>query len=112
MKEKQAIDALSALAQETRLRIFRLLVKSGDEHLPAGEIASTLRIPAATLSFHLKELRNAGLIEDRREGRSILYRLNSEGMKSLLSFLLDDCCQGRPELCQPLVELNMVENRV
>jgi ArsR family transcriptional regulator len=105
MKEKQAVALFSALAQESRLKLFRLLVKSGEQELSAGEIARKLGVPPATLSFHLKELRTAGLINDRRDGRSILYSLNVKALRSLLAFLLDDCCQGRPELCQPLIQL-------
>jgi len=105
MKEKQAVAVFSALAQESRLKLFRLLVKSGEQELSAGEIARKLGVPPATLSFHLKELRTAGLIDDRRDGRSILYSLNVKALRSLLAFLLDDCCQGRPELCQPLIQL-------
>jgi DNA-binding transcriptional ArsR family regulator len=101
MEEKQAIQALAALAQESRLRVFRLLVSSGTRGLPAGRIAAELGIPAATLSFHLKELARAALIVDRRAGRSIIYSLNVAGMRSLLAFLSEDCCEGRPELCQP-----------
>jgi DNA-binding transcriptional ArsR family regulator len=101
MEEKQAIQALAALAQESRLRVFRLLVSSGTRGLAAGEIADRLGIPAATLSFHLKELTQAALIVDRRNGRSIIYSLNVAGMRSLLAFLSEDCCEGRPELCQP-----------
>ena len=69
--------------------------------MPAGKIAENLDIPAATLSFHLKELGNAGLIIQRREGRSLIYRLNVEAMRALLGYLMDECCQGRPEICQP-----------
>lgn len=99
MKISQAVIALSALAQESRLRIFRLLVPAGAAGLPAGEIAETLGIPAATLTFHLKELTHAGLIRPRRAGRSIIYSLRMEGMRGLLAFLAEDCCQGEPELC-------------
>ena len=101
MQESQAIRALAALAHETRLHIFRLLKKHGTEGIPAGMIAGQLGLPAATLSFHLKELANAGLILDRREGRSIFYSLDTQGMASLLGFLLEDCCGGQPELCGP-----------
>ena len=101
MEIKQAVAALSALAQDSRLAVFRLLVRHCAEGLPAGEIAQRLKIPAATLSFHLKELTAAGLIFQRREGRSIIYALHVEAMRSLLSYLMEDCCQGRPELCQP-----------
>lgn len=99
MELKQAVIALTALAQESRLRVFRLLVPAGVEGLPAGEIADRLGVPTATLSFHLKELTHAGLIESRREGRSIIYSLRCEGMSELLTFLAKDCCRGQPELC-------------
>jgi ArsR family transcriptional regulator len=105
MEIKQAVNSLTALAQETRLRIFRLLVPAGEIGIPAGEIAERLDIPAATLTFHLKELTNAGLVESRREGRSIIYSLRVKGMQELLSFLANDCCQGQPELCLQLVPL-------
>lgn len=107
MQESQAIRALAALAHESRLRVFRLLTKSGSTGTPAGLIAEQLKLPAATLSFHLKELVSAGLIQDRREGRSIFYSLNAAGMGELVGFLLEDCCGGRPELCGPagLVQL-------
>jgi DNA-binding transcriptional ArsR family regulator len=100
MKETQALAALAALSQETRLRIFRRLVRSEAPGQPAGQIAEALEIPPPTLSFHLKELLRAGLVVDRREGRSIIYSLNVAAVRSLLGFLLEDCCQGRPELCQ------------
>ncbi|GJM43630.1 MAG: transcriptional regulator [Gemmatimonadota bacterium] len=101
MELESAIAALGALAQETRLRAFRLLVRAGTEGLPAGVIAEGLDIPPATLSFHLKELSRAGLVHSRREGRSIRYTLGVERMQELLQFLGDDCCQGHPELCLP-----------
>ena len=105
MEELQAIRALAALAHESRLRIFRLLTRHGTEGLAAGKIAEQLELPAATLSFHIKELSNAGLVVDRREGRSVFYSLNAGGMQEFLSFLLDDCCGGQPELCGPLYQL-------
>jgi DNA-binding transcriptional ArsR family regulator len=93
------VIALTALAQESRLRVFRLLVPAGEAGLPAGEIAERLDIPPATLTFHLKELSHAGLVESRREGRSIIYSLRCDGMSQLLKFLAQDCCKGQPELC-------------
>ena len=105
MKPTQVVRALAALAQESRLETFRLLVRAGTEGLPAGKIAEDLGVPPATLSFHLKELANAGLIEQRRDGRSIIYSLNVEGMQSLLAFLVEDCCQGQPHLCEPAFAL-------
>jgi len=99
-----ALEALAALAQETRLRAFRLLVCAGRDGLPAGQIAEALQVPPATLSFHLKELTRAGLIGARREGRSIRYALQVEGMQEFLLFLSDDCCGGHPDLCLPQAE--------
>lgn len=101
MEELQAVAQLSALAQETRLRIFRFLVRLGNEEVPAGDLARELEIPPATLSFHLNQLQSAGLIASRREGRSIRYALRIRGIQELLAFLTEDCCQGRPELCAP-----------
>lgn len=99
MKISQATTALAALSQESRLRVFRLLVKTGPSGLPAGQIAAKLKIPAATLSFHVKELSNAGLIDSRKEGRSVIYSMDVRGIKGLMEFLLKDCCQGNPALC-------------
>jgi ArsR family transcriptional regulator len=99
MKSKNAIEALGALAQETRLAIFRLLVRQGPDGLPAGTIGERLDIPAPTLSFHLAQLSRAGLVASRRAGRSILYAADYRGMNALLTYLTEDCCQGRPELC-------------
>ena len=99
MEIKQAVITLTALAQESRLRVFRLLVPAGSRGMAAGEIAERLDIPSATLTFHLKELSHAGLVESRREGRSIIYSLRCEGMSELLTFLARDCCKGQPELC-------------
>jgi DNA-binding transcriptional ArsR family regulator len=99
MKSNEAIDALGALAQETRLAIFRLLVRQGPEGLPAGTIAERLEIPAPTMSFHLAYLSRAGLATSRREGRSIVYAADYRGMNALLTYLTEDCCQGHPEIC-------------
>ena len=102
MKTEQAVRALAALAQSSRLAVFRSLVACGDEGMAAGKMAETLGIPPATMSFHLKELLNAGLIDRQRSGRSLIYRLNVDAMRELLAYLLEDCCRGRPELCQPI----------
>jgi ArsR family transcriptional regulator len=99
MEIKQAVISLTALAQESRLRVFRLLVPAGDDGMAAGEIAERLDIPPATLTFHLKELSHAGLVESRREGRSIIYSLRCEGMSELLTFLAKDCCKWQSDLC-------------
>jgi ArsR family transcriptional regulator, arsenate/arsenite/antimonite-responsive transcriptional repressor len=89
-----AVSALAALAQETRLSIFRLLVQQGPEGLAAGEIAERLDIPGATLSFHLKELSHAGLIAARQASRFIYYSANYQAMNSLIDYLTRNCCQG------------------
>ncbi|MGQ9371295.1 ArsR/SmtB family transcription factor [Azospirillum sp. ST 5-10] len=99
MEQKQAIAALAALAQESRLTVLRLLVRSGPEGLAAGEIAERLGVQPATLSFHLSQLSHAGLVTSRREGRSIIYSADLPAMKELMGFLLHDCCDGHPELC-------------
>ena len=99
MKSKDALIALGALAQETRLAVFRHLVVAGTEGAAAGAIAKALKVEAPTLSFHLKELEHAGLIRQRRVSRSIIYAANYERMRGLLSYLMEDCCRGRPEIC-------------
>ncbi|MGP1256970.1 MAG: ArsR/SmtB family transcription factor [Kiloniellales bacterium] len=101
MENTEAIEALAALAQETRLGVFRLLVQVGPSGLPAGEIAQTVGVPPATLSFHLRELERAGLLRARRESRQIFYATHYEGMRRLLDFLMQDCCAGHPEICMP-----------
>src|SRR5271169_4722121 len=101
MKKSIVIGALGALAQETRLDIFRMLVQKGPEGLPAGEIGSRLGQPSPTMSFHLNQLRFAGLISSRRESRSIIYSANFKTMNDLIAYLTQNCCGGRPELCSP-----------
>jgi len=99
MKIYSAVKALAALAQETRLSIFRILVQTGEAGLSAGQIAKELSIPNATLSFHLKELTNAGLITARQESRFIYYAANFSAMNELLGYLTENCCAGNP--CGP-----------
>lgn len=99
MEEADAIKAFAALAHEHRLAIFRLLVVEGSSGLAAGEIAKCVGIAAPSLSFHMKELERAGLVCSWRVGRYIRYSIDIEGMRQLLSFLTEECCQGRPELC-------------
>lgn len=99
MESNNAIEALNALAQENRLEIFRLLVQEGAEGLPAGEIGERLGLVPATLSFHLSTLKHAGLIENRREGRQLIYSAHLEAISELMGFLLENCCQGHPEAC-------------
>jgi ArsR family transcriptional regulator len=95
MKTPAAVKALAALAQATRLAIYRLLVQEGPEGLAAGTIAERLDLPAATLSFHLKELANAGMVESRQAGRFVFYSANYDQMNGLLGYLTENCCQGR-----------------
>jgi ArsR family transcriptional regulator, arsenate/arsenite/antimonite-responsive transcriptional repressor len=104
METRHAVSALAALAQETRLSIFRLLVEAGPEGLPAGTIAGKLKVAAATLSFHLKELSYAQLIASRQEGRFIYYSADFEQMAALMSFLTSNCCKGMPQECLSVVE--------
>lgn len=101
---KNALDALSALAQESRFAAFRLLVSAGPEGLPAGQIAERLQVSPATLSFHLKLLSHAGLLHSRREGRSIRYTVSFETMNDLLAFLTSNCCDGDPAQCFPATQ--------
>jgi len=99
MDERQAIAAFAALSQETRLRILRLLVVAGEEGMAAGSVAEKVEVSASNASFHLKELERAGLIEARRISRSIVYSAAFEMLGGLVRFLMEDCCQGRPEIC-------------
>lgn len=94
MKITTAVTSLVALAQETRLRVFRLLVEAGPEGMSAGAIAESIRVPAATLSFHLKELLRAELVVSRQEGRFIFYSASFPAMDDLIAYLTDNCCQG------------------
>ena len=102
MESIAAIKRLSALAQEGRLDVFRLLIKAGPEGMAAGDIARAVSTPANTLSAQLTILANAGLVRSRRDGRSIIYAADYEGMSGLLVYLMEDCCQGRPEVCGPI----------
>ncbi len=94
MEKQVAISALAALAQETRLDVFRVLVEAGPEGLPAGAIGAVLGIPSATLSFHLKELKSSGLVRCEREGRSRIYSPDLSAVKELIGFLTANCCRG------------------
>ena len=101
----EAVEALSALAHDHRLAAFRLLVQAGQDGLPAGDIARAIGILPNSLSTHLAILDRAGLAQSRREGRSIIYSADYEGMRALLDFLAADCCGGRPEICAPLAKV-------
>jgi DNA-binding transcriptional ArsR family regulator len=104
MEIKTTVIALAALAQETRLSIFRLLVEAGPDGVPAGRIGEALDVPPATLSFHLKELSRAGLVASRQEGRFIYYSANYERMAALMTYLTHSCCRGMPEECLSVME--------
>lgn len=97
MESQKVITALAALAQETRLAVFRLLVQAGPAGLAAGEIATKLSCPANTLSFHFRELSHAGLVRTTRHGRSIVYAADFETMQKLLGFLTENCCALAPD---------------
>lgn len=103
MEISRAIGALGALAQQSRLKIFRLLVQRGPNGMAAGDIARRLRLPQNTLSFHIATLARSRLVASRKEGRSIIYFVDLLGTRDLLSFLVEDCCGGKAELCGPLV---------
>ena len=105
MDSLNAVGALSALAHAGRLEVFRLLVKSGSEGMAAGEIARTTGSLANTLSANLNLLAGAGLVTSRRDGRSIIYAADYDRMRSLLAFLMEDCCGGKPEICAPLAAI-------
>ena len=99
MNETHAVSALSALAHAQRLRVFRALVVAGPEGLTPSILADQLDVARNTLSFHLKELDRAGLLHSTRDGRYIRYAVHFDGMRKLLDYLTEDCCQGQPELC-------------
>jgi ArsR family transcriptional regulator len=102
MDSSHALKRLSALAQDARLKVFRLLVRAGPSGVAAGDIARGVGVPANTLSAQMLILANAGLVRSRREGRSIIYTADFDSMSALLLFLMEDCCEGRPEICAPL----------
>ncbi len=105
MEATTAGARLSALAQDSRLAVFRLLVKAGRGGMAAGEVARALDIPANTLSAQFSVLAHAGLVTSRREGRSIIYTADFDAMSDLLVYLVEDCCQGRAEVCAPLADV-------
>lgn len=104
MDMNRAITAFAALGQESRLAAFRLLVQAGPEGMPAGEIAQALDARQNTMSANLAVLLRAGLVRRDRHGREIRYQADLEGMRSLLGYLMEDCCGGSPALCQPVID--------
>jgi DNA-binding transcriptional ArsR family regulator len=104
MESDDVILALAALAQPTRLDVFRLLVKHEPEGLPAGDIARELAVPHNTMSSHLGILARAGLVRSQRRSRSIIYRADLNELREVVTFLLQDCCGGHPDVCAPLVD--------
>ncbi|MBH0239595.1 ArsR/SmtB family transcription factor [Methylobrevis albus] len=103
MDERQALDAFAALSQPTRLRILRQLVTAGPDGLAAGVISDAVGASSSNISFHLSHLERAGLIQSRRESRSIIYSAALPALSGLIAFLMRDCCQGHPEVCGPAV---------
>jgi DNA-binding transcriptional ArsR family regulator len=103
MESNEAIGIFAALAQPTRLEVFRLLIAHEPDGLPAGEIARALSVPHNTMSSHLAILTRAGLIEAERQSRSIFYRARLDAVRAVAGFLVKDCCGGRPEICEPLI---------
>ena len=104
MEESQARSCFAALSQETRLAVIRLLVRAGMEGVSAGTIAEKLGVSASNLSFHLKELERAELIVQRRAARSIFYAANYDGLRSLIGFLMKDCCASKPEILDTVLQ--------
>jgi ArsR family transcriptional regulator, arsenate/arsenite/antimonite-responsive transcriptional repressor len=104
MEKQQALAALGALAQETRLDIYRLLVQTGPDGLPAGHIGEQLGLPSATLAFHLKELKHAGLVTFTRDGRSLIYAAEYPTMTGLLFYLSENCCGRGSNQCPPALQ--------
>jgi DNA-binding transcriptional ArsR family regulator len=102
MDKVDVVAALAALAQEHRLEVYRLLVQAGPEGMAAGEVANAVGIPPNTLSFHLDRLRHAGLVTFERHGRSLIYAARYDTMNSLIGYLTENCCGGKPELCKPV----------
>ena len=107
MEIKAAVTALAALAQETRLNIFRLLIEAGPDGVAVGTIGETLKVPGATLSFHLKELSRSGLVSSRQEKQFIYYAVDFERMAALMTFLTQNCCRGMPQACLSVVETEL-----
>ncbi len=106
LTDERALAGLTALAHDTRLRVFRMLLREGPEGMPAGAIAKAAAVPPSTLSSHLARLEGAGLLRSWRLQRRIFYAADLEGVRALLAFLVSDCCRGQPEICAGLVDLS------
>lgn len=104
MDKNAAITAFAALSQPTRLDVFRLLIKAGSDGMLSGQIGDALGVRQNTMSANLAILLQAGLIRNERQGRTIRYFADMDGLQGLLAFVLEDCCGGRPDLCQPLIQ--------
>ncbi len=104
MESNQVISSFSALSQQTRLDVFRLLIKAGADGVLAGELAEQLDIRQNTMSANLTVLLNAGLVRNERQGRTVRYFADFDAVRGLLAFLMEDCCGGRPELCKPVID--------
>jgi DNA-binding transcriptional ArsR family regulator len=111
MEKTDAVAALAALAQHNRLDVFRLLVQTGPEGMPAGAVAVALKLAPNTLTFHFDRLRQAGLVTVRREGRSMIYAARFETVNNLLGFLTENCCGGAPEKCPPVAVCKPVRTK-
>lgn len=105
MKPLGAIDGFAALSQPTRLAVLKLLVRAGPDGLPSGEIARVVDAPASTISTHLAILARAGLVSSRRDSRLIYYAADMGGISNLVSYLVEDCCEGHPEICAPIADV-------
>lgn len=101
LEENRALDAFAALSQETRLRMVRAFVAAGGDGMSAGAVAEAVGVSSSSASFHLAHLERSGLAHSRRESRSIIYTANITGLSALVEFLMQDCCQGHPEICVP-----------
>lgn len=104
LNEQQALDAFGALSQQTRLQMVRVLVVAGPDGLAAGAVGEQVGASSSSASFHLANLERAGLVQSRREARSIIYSANYDVLAGLVDFLMMDCCQGRPEVCAPVTK--------
>ncbi len=104
LDEHQALDAFGALSQETRLRMVRILVQAGPEGMAAGAVGEAVGASSSSASFHLSHLERAGLVQSRRDARSIIYSARYTGLAALVEFLMRDCCQGHPQVCAPAVD--------